>query len=52
MAASLRILFFLPYSNLAERVVGQIDVADGRVLHQALADHEAGPRVDRVAGEA
>lgn len=42
----------LPDSDLAERVVGQIDVADARVLQQPLADHEAGSRIDRVTGEA
>lgn len=40
-----------PDSDLAEGIVGQIDVPDARVLQQTLADHEACPRVDGVAGD-
>ena len=43
---------FSPDADLAERVVGQIDVANARVLHEALADHEACSRVEGVACEA
>lgn len=42
----------LPDANLAEGVVGQVDVADDRVLQEALADYEAGSRVDGIAAKA
>ncbi len=41
----------LPDANLAEGVVGQVDVADDRVLQEALADDEAGSWVDGVAAK-
>lgn len=44
--------FDVPNSDLAERVAGQIDIPDARVLQQALADHKACPWVDGVAGDA
>lgn len=40
-----------PDSDLAERVIRQVNAADARVTQQALADHETSPRIDGVAGQ-
>lgn len=41
----------LPNPNLAEGIVGQVKAADAGVRQQALADHEARPRVDGVGSQ-
>lgn len=42
----------LPNSDLPKGVIGQVKAADAGVRQQALADHEARPRVDGVRSQA